>query len=285
MKYILINLLLSVWVINSNINLIRGQVVDNVVDRVGGAVDSLLGGDDNDVCGMPYEGASAEGLDPVLVRYPWISKLLNRGFLACALTKVSENAYVTAASCVHRINKTNLIVQSGIFDPNNVQSQLVEDRVNEIIEHPEYRPQTHENDLAVLKTYGSTSFNPVCIPEGNTEQYVDVRATVISFGNGQNSPAEEISVKPISTTDCKLNTKYDPQDIFFTMLCAPYNAEDKDACQGVPNGSPLHFLDDGRETIIGITSPIGSPCEDTGYPQVFTRITNYVEFIEANINN
>lgn len=132
-----------------------------------------------------------------------------------------------------RINKANLMVQSGIFDPNNATSQLVESRVTKIRVHPNYKPQTKENDIAVISIAGSTPFNPVCIPEGDEKQYVNVSATVISSENVQNSDAyraEEVTVMPISTTDCKLNTRYDPQDITFTMLCAPYKAEDTDAC-------------------------------------------------------
>lgn len=48
------------------------------------------------------------------------------------------------------------------------------------------------------------------------------------------------------------------------------------------SGSPLMWLNRGQYYLIGLVS-FGFRCGEFGYPSVYTRVSNYVEWIEDKI--
>lgn len=109
-------------------------------------------------------------------------------------------------------------------------------------------------------------------------------ANVINRGTtsegAQSTPKKlrKVDVPVVARDEC--NTDYSSQDIGITenMWCAAVAGGGKDSCQG-DSGGPI--VDSNTGVQIGVVS-WGVGCARPGLPGVYTRLGNYVDFINAN---
>lgn len=94
---------------------------------------------------------------------------------------------------------------------------------------------------------------------------------------------QEVVVLILSQSECR-SSSYSPAMITDNMLCAGYlGVGSKDACSG-DSGGPLHVLLDeqpGQYQLAGIVS-WGAGCARPDSPGVYTRVNQYLRWIEAN---
>jgi secreted trypsin-like serine protease len=160
-------------------------------------------------------------------------------------------------------------------------------RVAAISIHPRWNPETFSFDAAVVHLASPVNgITPIMLvtPGVDALERPGTLATVTGWGNTIQQPAgpggggvnypdrmREAQVPIVSRAECR--TAYATADLVIdaTMLCA--GRTNLDTCQG-DSGGPLFFKAVGGGFIqAGITS-WGIGCGATGFPGVYTRLSN-----------
>uniref|UniRef100_A0A6G1S9S6 Clotting factor B n=1 Tax=Aceria tosichella TaxID=561515 RepID=A0A6G1S9S6_9ACAR len=184
------------------------------------------------------------------------------------------------------------------LDNNSKRQQLAahakrtyfkEYKVANIKQHPKFQRHGFYNDIGLIELKSDVEFDdlvaPVCLPTEHDlkRDLTGYMATVLGWGTlsygGQGSKLlQQVSMPVWSNKDC--DERY-LQHIGNTFLCAGFLAGGKDACQG-DSGGPLMVSDQtGRWTLHGVVS-FGKQCGLPSYPGVFSRVTQYLDWIEEN---
>ncbi len=158
--------------------------------------------------------------------------------------------------------------------------------MTQVIVHPNYNPNTNNNDIALLKLTSPAVLNStVAIIPPATSPLVDalVQAGDTSTVTGWGDTTEggsladvlmEVTLPIVSNTSC--NQAYG----FITdnMLCAGLTQGGKDSCQGDSGGPLIVPVGDGSWLLAGIVSS-GNGCARPGYPGIYTRVSRYQAWI------
>ncbi|KAJ8669812.1 hypothetical protein QAD02_001071 [Eretmocerus hayati] len=231
--------------------------------------------------------------------WPWIASL---GYVEsegikflCGGTLISSRHIVTAAHCVH--SKKNLqLVRLGDHDLSSYydNARAVELRIERQICHPNYKPSTGENDIAILRLQDEVRFSdyvrPICLPNNDNSLSGNLAGNLpyvagwgsTYFNGPPSSTLLEAQVPIVDIRDCqKAYRMFRGNLIDDRIICAGYKQGGKDACQG-DSGGPLMIPRHSRFYLIGIVSN-GYKCAEPGYPGVYTKITSFLDFIASNM--
>ena len=194
-----------------------------------------------------------------------------------------------------RIATSTLRIRLGEFDLQGESEKLPHEEYSASSKfiHPNYNSRTFENDIALIKLSVEVTFKehivPACLPNKN-ELYTKRVAYATGWGRtSYNRPAslsalQRVSLIVIDNSVCQswLKEAGRREKIFPGMLCAGYKEGKKDSCQG-DSGSPLTTEVDKKSTLIGIVS-WGIGCGRPNLPGVYTRVSNYVDWIMKQVN-
>jgi len=99
------------------------------------------------------------------------------------------------------------------------------------------------------------------------------------FGGESSSVLLKVSLSMLSTETCMKNINIGSK-ITNNMLCA--YTPGKDTCSG-DSGGPLNWEDNNTSQVylVGIVS-FGIGCAKDGYPGVYTKVTNYLNWIQQS---
>ncbi|XP_011151335.1 proclotting enzyme isoform X1 [Harpegnathos saltator] len=257
---------------------------------------------DNEECGVTNTGKfRVVGGDAALPgRWPWMAAIflwnVRRREFWCGGTLIGPRHILTAAHCTHNTDQRlyelhQITARLGDIDlqrddePSSPETYTVK----QIHVHPNFSRPGFYNDIAVLElnrpVRKSPYVIPICLPQARFrgELFIGARPTVVGWGTtyygGKESTIQRQTVLPVwRNEDC--NTVY-KQSITNNFLCAGYTQGGKDACQG-DSGGPLMLRIEGRWTQIGIVS-FGNKCGEPGYPGVYTRVSEFVEWLRNKI--
>lgn len=265
-------------------------------------------------CG-PVEGERIFGGNRTrLFEMPWmvlISYDSARGTkLSCGGTLITKWYVLTAAHCVSFLG-SSLKLKDVILGEWDVRKDPDCERVegelfcapririvqiDNIIAHPGYTPQVLADDIALIRLARPADFTletmkPICLPttpELQSEKLEGMQGVVAGWGateDGlQSSVLLSVDLPIITNRECQEIYNGSPR-IFDSQMCAG-GEPDKDSCGG-DSGGPLMYPGKTRAGVRyvqrGIVSYGSKRCGVGGYPGVYTRVANYMDWILDNI--
>ncbi|XP_055622446.1 uncharacterized protein LOC129766011 [Toxorhynchites rutilus septentrionalis] len=222
------------------------------------------------------------GKDTVIENHPYQVSLRRHGAHTCGGAIITVDTILTAAHCVYytNANPSDFSIRAGSTQ-RTVGGQLI--TVSEIINHPKYDDWTLQWDISILKLSENLIFGqsvqPIALPDRTFTIEHGSKVSIAGWGTlYYQGPSTErlqsVSVPIVSNAECsKAYEQFGP--ILSTHLCA--GAAGIDACQG-DSGGPLV----SNEMVIGVVS-WGYGCAFPGYPTVYTRVSEFLDFIKENL--
>lgn len=137
-----------------------------------------------------------------------------------------------------------------------------------------------KNDIGLVKVDKDMEFNKLIQPIELDIEYVDpgVELTLSGWGRYDNNlpnipdKLQFAKLKSISYEECK--KRHDYPEVQKTQICT-YTRYGQGACHGDSGGPLTH-----NNKVAGIVS-WGRPCA-IGYPDVFTRVSEFIDWIHEN---
>lgn len=209
-----------------------------------------------------------------------VTPLFNGQFCGGAL--ISNGWVVSAAHCFTDVTAEDVQVGVNLHNLSTDSGEII--NVTQIISHPDYDPDTNDNDIALLRlASNSTTGTPISIISDsiNIENF---SATAIGWGltiDGDDSSASEV-LRQVTMPVVSNETCYAALSggITANMVCAGLAEGGKDACQG-DSGGPLIVSSGGSNKLIGVTS-FGIGCGQPNSYGVWARTSRYASFISTN---
>ncbi len=194
----------------------------------------------------------------------------------CGGSLVAPNVVLTAAHCTNA--KQYAQVQIGRHNLNDGSEDFETFTIVESVAHPGWT--SNDYDYRMLRLSGSSTRTPVELDTGDNFT-LDSGRDVIAIGWGATSsggPSSnvllEVEVDLTSQSQCQSAYSF----LTSRMVCAA--REGKDSCQG-DSGGPLIDKETGK--LLGVVS-FGSGCAKPGYPGVYARVRDQIDWIESYID-
>ncbi|XP_066497718.1 serine protease 33 [Hoplias malabaricus] len=248
------------------------------------------------VCGQAvYNNKIVGGEAATSGAWPWQVSIQYSGGHFCGGTLINSNWVLSAAHCFQSSLTNSPSALTVVLGLSSLQGTNVNSKrasVHQIFVHQSYSSNTHDNDIALLQLGSSVNFTdyirPVCLAAANSNLDDGTLVWVTGWGNinnGVNLPypqiLQEVELPIVSNTKCA--AAYGSTSITSNMLCAGVSQGGKDSCQG-DSGGPLVIKLSAGWTQAGIVS-FGNGCGLPGFPGVYTRVSQYANWISSITNN
>lgn len=192
--------------------------------------------------------------------------LMADGEVYCTGTLVSQFVVVTAGHCVHGFEPDKVYFGS---DPDNVGGTYLD--VVDFQPHPDFDPDTLENDIGVVALVAPAPVVPVRFAGSDAEEGFDVGTSLKIVGFGiTGGDADDVGTKRTGDT-----VVTDVDDATFRIDTSP-----SQTCKGDSGGPAFARSDDGYDVLVGVTSSGDKSCAKGGTD---TRVSAYSSFVNEYV--
>lgn len=216
----------------------------------------------------------------------------------CGATFLGGKWVLTAAHCLDSSNAMRLKVNVGEYDLADGAQNAI--GIANIYIHGDFDDETINNDIALIELLNDVNAPAVQIASTQLTTQLAIEhsmATVIGWGGRVGYAPGEGPTSDFSDTlhqvDLNLSTNEECRDILAgslhtsaqntgvtdVMICASAPVSGKGSCQGDSGGPLLVDTNTGPQQV-GIVS-WGFGCADAAYPGVFTRVSEFSNWINA----
>ncbi|XP_067638576.1 serine protease 7 [Eurosta solidaginis] len=252
------------------------------------------------------------GKDTALDQYPWMVLLEyqqkdGRPILNCGGSLINQRYVLTAGHCVAGAIETEVgplsTIHLGEYDiskeidciQQDCNNKVVKLGYEQVIPHPQYQPnnKNRHHDIALIRLAEDVAYTdfirPVCLPlpSSSNRQAINVGEQLTVAGWGRTLLARQSNVKqhlavPLVDHDaCARKFSSRNTNLITSQLCAGGEFS-KDSCDGDSGGPLMRQNEQGRWYLEGIVS-FGNRCGLEGWPAVYTRVADYIDWIEQTI--
>lgn len=245
----------------------EGEVIDNRARPV-----KIVGGETSDPASWKW-----------MVALVYANASSNSDGHFCGASLIREGWVVTAAHCLEDVKAEEVVALIGAHDLKKDKGVRI--KVRKIISHPDYNPDTLDNDIALIELENPAGKDYLPIKLWDKPVSDGAMATILGWGNlsasGEEYPdkLQQVSLPVVSNTDCNIPYK---NQITENMLCAGLKEGGKDSCQG-DSGGPLLISSEDKWYLAGVVS-WGEGCAGKDYYGVYARTSRFIRFIEQSMN-
>ncbi|XP_068626660.1 uncharacterized protein [Battus philenor] len=226
--------------------------------------------------------------------WPWQAALYRDGDFQCGATLITSQWLLSASHCFYQATEAHWVARLGALRrgawPRGPWERVA--RVRQLVLHPRYAARGFRNDIALLRVEPlqlHARLRPACLPPSRTPPPAGRHCTVVGWGQLYEhervfpDTLQEVELPVISTAECRRRTRLLPlYRVTNDMFCAGYERGGRDACLG-DSGGPLMCQEGGKWYIYGVTSN-GYGCARANRPGVYTKVSNYIDWIDSVID-